>query len=86
MNLDVIEARSSSNNPDHLCLNLQDSTVKAVKNRYGKLVGKELWIWNKMPAYKEIGEPKKVNLIGKIVPDFRNPKYYSFEVETIIPA
>lgn len=86
MNLDVIEARSSSNNPDHLCLNLQDSTVKAVKNRYGKLIGKELWIWNKMPAYKEIGEPKKVNLIGKIVPDFRNPKYYSFEVETIIPA
>lgn len=86
MNLDVIEARSSSNNPDHLCLNLQDPTVKAVKNRYGKLVGKELWIWNKMPAYKEIGEPKKVNLIGKIVPDFRNPKYYSFEVETIIPA
>ena len=86
MNLDVIEARSSSNNPDHLCLNLQDSTVKAVKNRYGKLVGKELWIWNKMPAYKEIGEPKKVNWIGKIVPDFRNPKYYSFEVETIIPA
>ena len=86
MNLDVIEARSSSNNPDHLCLNLLDSTVKAVKNRYGKLVGKELWIWNKMPAYKEIGEPKKVNLIGKIVPDFRNPKYYSFEVETIIPA
>ena len=86
MNLDVIEARSSSNNPDHLCLNLQDSTVKAVKNRYSKLVGKELWIWNKMPAYKEIGEPKKVNLIGKIVPDFRNPKYYSFEVETIIPA
>ena len=86
MNLDVIEARSSSNNPDHLCLNLQDSTIKAVKNRYGKLVGKELWIWNKMPAYKEIGEPKKVNLIGKIVPDFRNPKYYSFEVETIIPA
>ena len=86
MNLDVIEARSSSNNPDHLCLNLQDSTVKAVKNRYGKLVGKELWIWNKMPAYNELGEPKKVNLIGKIVPDFRNPKYYSFEVETIIPA
>ena len=86
MNLDVIEARSSSNNPDHLCLNLQDSTVKAVKNRYGKLVGKELWIWNKMPAYKEIGEPKKVNINRKIVPDFRNPKYYSFEVETIIPA
>ena len=42
MNLDVIEARSSSNNPDHLCLNLQDSTVKAVKNRCGKSVGKEL--------------------------------------------
>lgn len=84
--LNVIRARSSANNPNHLCLNLEDDTVKAIKNRYGELVGKELWIWNKMNDYKELGEPKKVNLIGKLVPDFRNPKFYTFEVEVIIPA
>lgn len=84
--IEVLEARSSSNNPNHLCLNLQDSTCTAKKNRYGKIVGKELWIWNRMNDYKEIGEPKKVDLIGKIVPDFRNPKFFTFEVETILPA
>ncbi len=85
-NLDVLEARSSNNNPDHLCLNLEDNTCKAKKNRYGKMVGKELWIWNKMNEYKRMGCPNKVHLIGKLVPDFRNPKYYTFNVEQIIPA
>jgi single-stranded-DNA-specific exonuclease len=85
-NLDVLEARSSSNNPDHLCLNLEDNTCKAKKNRYGKMVGKEIWVWNKMNEYKRLGSPNKVHLIGKLVPDFRNPKYYTFSVEQIIPA
>lgn len=85
-NVDVLEARSSSNNANHLCLNLQDDTCIATKNRYGKTVGKELWIWNKMPDYKRLGEPKKVHLLGKIVPDFRNPKFYTFDVVSIIPA
>lgn len=85
-NLDVLEARSSSNNPNHLCLNLEDNTCTAQKNRYGKMVGKELWIWNKMNEYKQLGEPKKVHLIGKLVPDFRNPKFYTFDVQTIIPV
>lgn len=84
--LDILEARSSSNNPNHLCLNLEDKTCTAQKNRYGKLIGKELWIWNRMNEYKKLGEPKKVHLIGKLVPDFRNPKFYTFDVETIIPA
>lgn len=85
-NLNVLEARSSSNNPDHLCLNLEDKTCKPKKNRYGKMVGKELWIWNKMNEYKNLGSPNKVHLIGKLVPDFRNPKFYTFSVEQIIPA
>ena len=85
-NLDILEARSSSNNPNHLCLNLEDETCTARKNRYGKMVGKELWVWNKMNEYKKLGEPKKVHLIGKLTPDFRNPKFYTFDVETIIPA
>lgn len=84
--LDILEVRSSSNNPNHLCLNLEDDTCVAKKNRYGKLVGKELWIWNKMNEYKKIGEPKRVHLIGKLVPDFRNPKFYTFDVQSIIPA
>ena len=84
--LNVIEARSSSNNPNHLCLNLEDETCTVKKNRYGKLVGKEIWIWNKMNEYKNLGEPKKVHLIGSLVPDFRNPKYYTFDVQSIIPA
>ena len=83
--VEVIESRSSSN-PNHLCLNLQDNTCQASKNRYGKIVGKELWAWNKMPDYKRMGEPKKVHILGKLVPDFRNPKYYTFDVQTIIPA
>ena len=85
-NVEVLEARTSSNNANHLCLNLQDDTCIGTKNRYGKLVGKELWIWNKMPDYKRLGEPKKVHLLGKIVPDFRNPKFYTFDVTNIIPA
>lgn len=85
-NLDVLEVRSSSNNPNHLCLNLEDDTCIAKKNRYGKMVGKELWIWNRMNEYKQLGEPKKVHLIGSLVPDFRNPKFYTFDVQTIIPA
>lgn len=85
-NLDVLEARSSSNNPNHLCLNLEDNTCIAQKNRYGKMIGKELWIWNKMNEYKQLGEPKKVHLIGNLVPDFRNPKFYTFDVQTIIPV
>lgn len=84
--IDVIEARSSSNNPNHLCLNLQDSTCVASENRYGKMVGKEIWVWNKMPDYKRLGEPKKVHLLGKIIPDFRNPRFYTFDVQSIIPA
>lgn len=84
--IDVLEARSSSNNPNHLCLNLQDNTCKATENRYGKMVGKEIWIWNKMPDYKRLGEPKKVHLLGKIIPDFRNPRFYTFDVQSIIPA
>lgn len=85
-NVDVLEARTSSNNPNHLCLNLEDDTCVATKNRYGKVVGKELWIWNKMPEYKRMGEPKKVHLLGKLVPDFRNPKFYTFDVQTIVPV
>lgn len=84
--VDVIEARTSSNNPNHLCLNLQDDTCIATENRYGKKVGKEIWIWNKMPDYQRLGEPKKVHLLGKIIPDFRNPRFYTFDVTNIIPA
>ena len=39
-----------------------------------------------MEEYKRIGEPKKVHLIGNLEPDFRNPKFYTFSVQTIIPA
>lgn len=85
-NLEVIEARSSSNNKAHLCLNLIDDSIQATENRYGNLVGKELWAWNKMPMYDRLGRPNKVNVIGKIVPDFRNPRYYTFDVIDIIPA
>lgn len=84
--LEVIEARSSSNNPNHLCLNLVDNSITATKNKYGKLIGKEIWAWNKMNEYKDIGEPKKIHLIGKLEPDFRNPKFYTFNIQTIIPA
>ena len=84
--LEVIEARSSSNNPNHLCLNLVDNSITATKNKYGKLIGKEIWAWNKMNEYKDIGEPKKIHLIGKLEPDFRNPKFYTFSIQTIIPA
>ena len=85
-NLEVLDTRSSSNNKDHLCLNLVDDSIEVNKNRYGNLVGKELWAWNKMPMYERIGKPKKVNVIGKIVPDFRNPRFYTFDVVNIIPA
>ena len=85
-NAEVLSSRSSSNNQDHLCLNLVDDTVQASKNRYGNLVGKELWAWNKMPMYERIGKPNKVNIIGKIVPDFRNPRFYTFDVIEILPV
>lgn len=84
--VNVLNFRNSSNNPNHLCLNLEDNTCKAKKNRYGNMVGKELWIWNKMNEYKALGEPKKVHLIGSLTPDFRNPKFYTFDVQSIIPA
>lgn len=82
----VLESRSSSNNPDHLCLNLVDDSINVTKNRYGNMVGKELWAWNKMPMYEKIGKPNKVHILGKIVPDFRSPKFYTFDIIDIIPA
>lgn len=85
-NLNVLEARCSSNNPNHLCLNVEDETCKGSKNRYGKIVGKEIWAWNKMGEYKRLGEPSKVHLIGRLEPDFRNPKFYTFSIDAIIPA
>lgn len=85
-NVEVLDARCSSNNKDHLCLNLVDDSIEINKNRYGNLVGKELWAWNKMPMYDRIGRPKKVNIIGKIVPDFRNARFYTFDILNIIPA
>lgn len=84
--VDVLDFKSSKNNADHLCLNLVDDTCTPKKSRYGTMVGKELWLWNRMPEYKAIGEPNKVHLIGKLVPDFRNPRFYTFDVETIVPA
>lgn len=84
--VEVLDAKSSKNNADHLCLNLVDNTVKASKNRYGHMTGKELWAWNKMPMYDRIGKPKKVHIIGKVVPDFRNPRFYTFDILNIIPA
>lgn len=85
-NLNVIESRSSSNNANHLCLNVEDETCKGTKNRYGKIVGKEIWAWNKMGEYKRLGEPSKVHLIGRLEPDFRNPKFYTFSIDSIVPA
>lgn len=85
-NVTIHSTSNSKNNPNNICFNMTDDTVVLSKNRYNKMVGKEFWAWGFAPRYEAIGSPKKVNVIGQVVPDFRNPKYYTLQIIDMVPA
>lgn len=85
-NVTIHSTSQSKNNPNNICFNMTDESVVLTKNRYNKMVGKEFWAWGYTPRYEEMGSPKKVNLIGQVVPDFRNPKYYTLQIIDMVPA
>lgn len=83
----VIDYRRSSNNPNHICLVLEDETCKAKIDRKGDIKGKEVWIWNKANEIEPIlKETNVIDIIGKIIPDFRFKKLSTLDIEKIIPA
>lgn len=85
-NVTIHGERRSSNNKENICFNMSDSSVTLKKNRQNKLIGKELWAWNFGKRYEDLGSPSNVKVIGQVVPDFRNPRYYTLQILDIIPA
>lgn len=85
-NVKINNTRCSNNNKENICFNMTDGSVKLKTDRRGNLIGKELWAWGYASKYKELGSPTTVNVIGQVVPDFRNPKLYTLSIQDIIPA
>ena len=85
-NVTIHSTSTSKNNPNNICFNMTDDTVVLTKNKYNKMVGKEFWAWGYTPKYEALGSPKKVNVIGQVVQDFRNPKYYTLQIIDMVPA
>ena len=85
-NVTIHSTSTSKNNPNNICFNMTDDTVILAKNKYNKMVGKEFWAWGYTPKYEALGSPKKVNVIGQVVQDFRNPKYYTLQIIDMVPA
>lgn len=83
--VEILSTRLSAN-PSNICFNMIDGSYGAVKDKYGKVVGKELWMWGFAEKYKEMGSPTIVHLIGKIEPDFRNERVLTFNIEDMIIA
>lgn len=67
----TINSTRTSANPENICFNMSDDTIGLTKNKYNKLIGKEIWKYGFTSQYKAMGEPTKVNLLGHIVKDFR---------------
>lgn len=53
-NVDIETVSYSKNNPNNICFYFTDETTK---------VNKKVWSWGFGETYKELGEPKKVNMV-----------------------
>ena len=60
--LTVVDIEHSRNNPDNIKLHLVDKDKSLYK----------LWAWNKDKIYKAIGNPKHIDIIGKVTRGFGN--------------
>lgn len=64
-----INSTRTSTNPENICLNMTDDSVKL--NCYKK--GKEIWIWGFTSNYEKMGSPENVHLIGRLSSMFSGP-------------
>lgn len=71
----VSKVSYSKNNPNNICLNLEDET--------GKI---EIWGWGLSELYKSIGEPKRLHIAGVIERDFRNKKSFTLKIKDMMGA
>ena len=62
-NLIVTGWRTSSNNPDNLCISVMDNEEKVVQ---------DYWAWGKSEVYKRLGEPYKIDILGTVNYGFGN--------------
>ncbi len=64
-----INSTRTSTNPENICFNMTDDSVKL--NCYKK--GKEIWIWGFTSNYEKMGSPENVHLIGRLSSMFSGP-------------
>ncbi|MED1125389.1 single-stranded-DNA-specific exonuclease RecJ [Bacillus atrophaeus] len=75
-NLEVVKWKASRNNENNICL-----TVKDINGRQ-----KDIWAWKMGETYKELGEPKFIDLAGKVDQNFMNKSQYTLNVLDIRSA
>lgn len=75
-NLQVVSWKKSRNNENNICL--------TVKDLHGKQMS--IWAWRLGETYKSLGEPKFIDLAGKVEQNFMNKSQYTLNVLDIRPA
>ena len=74
--LTVIGINFSSNNQENIQFTLEDPK--------GNI--KKIWAWRFASSYKDLGSPKKIDIIGEITPDFMNKKKMTIQVIDILKS
>lgn len=69
-NLQVLKWRASKNNENNICLTVQDVNGKQM----------DIWAWRLGETYKALGEPKFIDLAGKIEQNFMNKRQYTLNI------
>lgn len=73
-NLRVHEVYHSSNNPNNIRLTVVDESKELYK----------FWAWGKDPLYQSLGNPKYIDIVGTVGPEFgKNSNSITFNVEDI---
>lgn len=75
-NLEVESTSRSKNNNENICFNVVDPDGKKLK----------VWAWGFGSAYKEMGEPNHITLIGTIDQNFMNKRFYTLSVQAVEAA
>ena len=75
-NLQVVNWRTSRNNENNICLTVKDMNGKQMS----------IWAWKMGETYKALGEPKFIDLAGRVEQNFINKSQYTLNVLDIRPA
>lgn len=68
--VEVTKAKPSGNNPNNIKFSLDDETRKT-----------DLWAWGMGERYKNMGEPKRIDLVVSVCRKFMNKKQMTLRVE-----